>query len=680
MSAPKKRAKVLLLLLLAASLCFGAPAAFAAQWADGTSLEAADAAEIPAAQSAGEAFENASDEVGLQEASDASTDSGISLMASSTTIAESQGLSSLAGNAANAWQVVSEGYEGNGTSNKTASSDDNVAVQKNVVPTGIENEFLVYLSIDYKAALKNYFETAEYQATPSNNNHGHNVGDLVSSMTGNQKVSVAGGNTYSRSGKFTIVDPDGNAVASNVTISWSQGNNVTFYLKIDDSHYVLFGTSVRDGGSNNVALSAEAWNLIRQEAVKTALNKVTDTMGDNIEYVETVNSDGDTSYDSTSKTLTWTPSVKTNCETESSTSGSETITWYRNAAELVYKVRLTPPRSTGLTSSDGTASPASAADAVCSVNSKATLTYDNTSTVDFPVPKVKGLLYDLVFTKVAKGTNAALPGAMFKLQQNDSGTWRDVTDSGGNLITATSDASGMVAFTGLQYGTYRAVETQAPRGYKSIDENGDPLTWGPSTPLCWTTNSINLMPSRAESANVMAAESDGATVADPRSLRFMVLKEDANGDPLPGVTFTLTPAGDTATSADSESVTVTKDGANASENAAAAIFGNLDNGTYTLTESRVVAGYVISSSLPYTLTVGSGGISVTNSAGHAVDLNTLTYGGETYYYLTVTNESLPSLPEAGGMGGLCVYAAGTAALLLGLRHITRRRGRHAAKG
>lgn len=263
------------------------------------------------------------------------------------TIAAKQGLASSASGAANAWQVQDSAYEGNGADNKTISTDGNVGVQKNVVPTGTENEFLTYLSIDYRAALKNYFESATYQATESNKNHGQQVGDVVSSVGGSNRVLVAAGNTYTNSGTFTVVDPSGNTIAKNVTISWSKANNVTFYLKVDDSHYVLFGTSVKMGSSNNVALSAEAWNLIRQEAVKTALGKVTDVMGDNIEYVETVASDGTTSYDHSSKTLTWTPTVKTDCKTESSTSGSETVTWYRNAAELVYKVKLTPPEALG---------------------------------------------------------------------------------------------------------------------------------------------------------------------------------------------------------------------------------------------------------------------------------------------------------------------------------------------
>lgn len=276
----------------------------------------------------------------------ASSDANASEKSTGNTIAAGQRLASLASSAANAWQVADGAYKGNGADDKIISTDGNVGVQKNVVPTGTENEFLTYLSIDYRAALKNYFESATYQATESNKNHGQQVGQVVSSMEGAKDIYVAAGaagNTYPRRGTFTVVDPSGNTIAKNVTIAWSKANKVTFYLKVDDSHYVLFGTSVTDGGSNNVALSSEAWDLIRQEAVKTALGKVTDVMGDNIEYVETVASDGATSYDDASKTLTWTPTVKTNCETESSTSGSETITWYRNAAELVYKVRLTPP-------------------------------------------------------------------------------------------------------------------------------------------------------------------------------------------------------------------------------------------------------------------------------------------------------------------------------------------------
>ena len=602
-----------------------------------------------------------------------SSDANASEETTGSTIAVKQGLASLASSAANAWQVEAGYYEGNGADNKTISTDGNVGVQKNVVPTGTENEFLTYLSIDYRAALKNYFESATYQATESNKNHGEEVGTVVSSIEGSKKVQVAAGKAWDNSGTFTVVDPSGNTIAKNVTISWSKANNVTFYLKVDDSHYVLFGTSVKMGSSNNVALSAEAWNLIRQEAVKTALGKVTDVMGDNIEYVETVASDGATSYDHSSKTLTWTPSVKTACETESYTSNGETFTWYRTAAELVYRVRLTPSESTGLNDAGGSISPGS--DAICDVNSKATLTYNGSSTVDFPVPRVKGLLYDVVFTKVSEDANTALPGATFKLQkQTSEGNWIDVEDADGSTLIAISDGNGRIAFTNLQYGTYRAVETEAPSGYKSTDANGNPLTWGPSTPLCWTTNSANLMPSSAVNANAMAAESATATLADPRSLSLMVLKQDENGNPLAGATFTLVKNGEAAgKSAETSNVGVVKD--SASENAAAATFTDLENGTYTLTESRVAAGYLTGADTSFSLTVSSEGISIEDSEGTLHSLNILTCDGAPFYYLSVTNRALPDLPATGGVGDACGYALGTAALLTAAGLFAHRRKR-----
>lgn len=47
----------------------------------------------------------------------------------------------------NAWQIVSGAYEGNAVENKTKSNDD-VRIQKNVKPTGVENEFNVYMGVD----------------------------------------------------------------------------------------------------------------------------------------------------------------------------------------------------------------------------------------------------------------------------------------------------------------------------------------------------------------------------------------------------------------------------------------------------------------------------------------------------------------------------------------------------
>ena len=125
---------------------------------------------------------------------------------------------------------MDQGYAGNEPSNKTSSSDGKVRVQKNVIPTDVENEFLVYLSIDMKELFEKYFEIAVYKATTSNNFHSENIGTVVSGMTGNKDVEVSGEAKYSNSAKFTILDPEGKVLVDKIDLYWSQANNATFYL------------------------------------------------------------------------------------------------------------------------------------------------------------------------------------------------------------------------------------------------------------------------------------------------------------------------------------------------------------------------------------------------------------------------------------------------------------------
>ncbi|MBQ5415312.1 MAG: hypothetical protein IIU22_03940, partial [Firmicutes bacterium] len=52
----------------------------------------------------------------------------------------------------NSWQIVSGKYVDNTTESKTAypSTDPEIRIQKNVIPTAVENEFQVYMAIDAK--------------------------------------------------------------------------------------------------------------------------------------------------------------------------------------------------------------------------------------------------------------------------------------------------------------------------------------------------------------------------------------------------------------------------------------------------------------------------------------------------------------------------------------------------
>lgn len=597
-------------------------------------------------------------------------------LAASTDIAGAQNLSSMA-SSANAWQVVSGAFSGNGAKDKTASPDGKVRLQKNVVPTGTENEFLVYLSVDYKTAFTEYFKTAQYQATTSNNYHDQHLGTVVNAMTGNEKVQVSGTQAYSNSGTFTVQDPSGNVIASNVTLYWSQANNVTFYLKTKDSHYILFGLSVKKNSSNTVRLSSEAWQLVQQDALTAAeLDRVSDTMGSEIEYVETVEADGTTSYDEGTKTLTWLPQAKDTAQ-ESSVAGDTTSIWHLNAAELIYKVRLHPGASAGIqTGSDGTAYVGNAA--IYDVNSRATLTYDGSSTTDFPVPQVRSLLYDIAFTKLAADTGAALSGATFQLQKLDGAGWADVEGA-----VCISDENGLVSFTGLEWGTYRAMETRAPYGYKAVDSQGDAIAWhADGVELCWTTGAARLTASTQTEGNAMLSNgSDASQVTDPRLTRLAVIKQDDGAQPLVGVQFQLIDADNAvAAQATTTLVQVSRDGK--TETVALADFGDVATGRYTLVESRVAAGYTDVSHTGYSLTVSDAGISMTASDGAEARLNLLDDPtGTPSYYTTLTNYALPDMPQTGGGGAAAATSLGTCALLGGAmvllrsrRTETRRRG------
>ena len=391
----------------------------------------------------------------------ATANEGAAASTDEESVANVQGLPDYA-SAANAWQVVEGAYEGNLPGNKTVSGDGTVRVQKNVLPTGTENEFLVYLSVDTQQSYADYFQNAEYQATTSNNYHDDDLGSLVSSMTGNENVQVSGTASYSSHASFTIEGSGGVVLAENVTLYWDQANNVTFFLKVSDSAYVLIGVQVKKNGLNTVRLSSEAEQAIRQAVSQAAsLNKVTDVMGDYIEYLEPVAGDYTSAptYDATTRTLTWIPAAQAGT-VQTEQNGNVTTEWNVNAAELVYKVRLATEKK-GFASGNSYA-----------VNQSAVLHYGtNGATVTFPVPKVKGLLYNVQLKKVDV-QGAPLGGAEFEL----SGADGSVTSA----ASATSDAqTGLVKFTGLvgagpsatQFkGAFTVTETKAPAGYNLLPE------------------------------------------------------------------------------------------------------------------------------------------------------------------------------------------------------------------
>lgn len=389
---------------------------------------------------------------------------------------------------ANQWQMVSGQYNGNTPDNKiTVSSDGNVRVQKNVVPTDKENEFKVYLSADKRTVmsqetLTTFFANATYQATTANNYHAKDLGTTVYSMGGDTSVNVSGKSDsgYPNHAQFVIKDSSGNILAQNITLYWSKANNVTFFLKIDDTHYILTGVQVSKDSDNVCQLSSESEELIKNTMISssqtsTVLTSVTDTLGAEFTYAGVDEGNADGAVTESSGTISWNISEKADVQqdiSETTDAQGRTIKtiWSKNIAELVYNVHYTPFVSAGagedriiaainepsLYTNDTTGE--------ADVNQSAVLTYNygsSSSTVDFPVPEVRGILHDIVLTKMDEQGNL-LKDAVFDLYPSENADAQSI----GQI---SSDENGIVRFPNLTYGTYYVRETTPPQGYEAVD-------------------------------------------------------------------------------------------------------------------------------------------------------------------------------------------------------------------
>ena len=533
--------------------------------------------------------------------------------------------------AANDWQIVSGGYEGNDVSNKTASDDESVMLQKNVIPTDTENEFLVYLSIDTKDMFTEYFKHANYQATESNNNHSGTLGSLVSSMGGTGSITVSGDSsvTNKNSGNFTIEASDGSVIAENVTIYWSKANNVTFYLKISDNQYVLMGLSVKAGGNTTVRLSAAAEEAIRKAVSDFSLVSVKDEMGDNIEFLGVVGGDYDSEPTFSNNILTWEPKTNDSATVDESVSGGYTTRWYRNVSQLLYKVRLK-------TEADGFNSCAvnldddnsNDRDFSYEVNNYARLTYDKDKTVDFPIPAVQGLLYDVNIKKVDSGDGTVLEGAEFEVDRaSSSGNSASYSTSG------TTDANGMLTLT-VPFGSYTLTETKPPSGYMD-NEYSSRFT------VCYTdTDNKNNLEINGSNMLYTGDGNNYITIENDKIPNLDLIKVNDSGTPLGGAEFELYKADENWNEGDYVGTATSNDGLGSLGKFS---FEGLELGNYLLYETIAPNGYYKADE-PWRIVVAKSGITITDYNGAPVS-STDADGN-----IEIVNSSGAVLPSTGGNG------------------------------
>lgn len=637
----------------------------------------------------------------------------------------------------NSWQIVSGRYDSSHQTSEgiaagqlanygwVESPDGGVRLTKTVEPAGVEDEFIVHLSVDTCAVSSQqtdyytFFTTAPYQGVTSNWAHGMTPGTVTGSVNGSG-IDVTGnaGSNYGKSGVFDIQYPAGKTIAKNVRLYWNKANNTTIFLELDKSHYVLMGIQVSKDSHNTVVLSDEAYNLINEKIkgqVKPGpaptLNSVTDVMGGNIEFLGSINADaGSASFDGGTSTLTWSPQYSGSAKkvvedpvydyeyTDSGAVAKLTITqktWYYGAASLTYKVRL--KTGEGFASSydpDEVTNP-------YFTNDRATLDYtystynkdDNqfhehpNATCDFPKPQVKGITYDLCLGKRDETYDEPLAGATFRLTR----AW---TDSGGvahsDVVSDSlvSGADGSVKMTGLSWGRYTLVEIAAPSGFVLPPEAQTTHTFD----LCYTTGADGLEPSWVSSASDHRAMSSGNYIwIDNERVKTDVYlrKVDASHTtrPVRGASFKLYYDSADGIHDNGDGMFNPTDDELVSEGTTdeqgTVGFAKLKVGTYFLVETNTPAGYQINDEV-FRIRVFDVAGQAGGAAGNMIQVGKADGSDmrapDTPNTITVADKPIPSIPSTGGPGvvglvaaGGCLSATGAGALLGVLGRRRRRR-------
>lgn len=474
---------------------------------------------------------------------------------------------------ANAWQIVSERYTGNSQSDKIpvdgdANGEADLYLQKNVVPTNIENEFLVYLSIDKKMTWETFLDNSEYYLTSANNHSHLSPGSVVNRVNGNATVvyesdSTEGLNKYYMTIRVYAQKGDSTPLYEYEDIRYGgtpNCQNGTIFLRPQGlSGYILVQASVslqsHSGGvGNDISAAIYLDEFVADFSVyQTVFDKVQDVMGENIEFVQVESCDGTTNFNAATQTLVWLP-IENDAVKSTPEIGSTFDGWDENIAQLVYRVRLNTETDDFHSCADNMNSASGDAESY-PVNEKAILSYhkevlsgafgtqSGTLTAAFPVPEVRGLHYNIAFAVTHEDSGAYLAGAMLALYEEDGET---PVYQNGEACTVMTTADGIVKLRDLPCGTYVLKEIEPTPGYIV----GESAQWQLS--LSYTTNSAQLtqdtplLPDDIKnmrwSGNDTAGEWQIPNAKDPFTYQVEVLKIGTSHNVLAGAKFSLAPS------------------------------------------------------------------------------------------------------------------------------------------
>ena len=264
-------------------------------------------------------------------------------------------------------------------------------------------------------------------------------------------------------------------------------------------------------------------------------------------------------------------------------------------------------------------------------------------------------LYQVSLEKKASDTNAALPGAVFSLEQQVDSKWEVVGDN------KTTDKDGKITISNLTAGTYRWKEVTAPDGYQISqpyfpDQNGFVVAYDSDSNLAIdpSTNNYIFDPTPVTNA--------------PRDFELTLEKLSSNFQkPLQGVEFklydsaggtdfsTLTPKAKVTTDADGK-IVLNKEQIQADK-------------TYYLVESQTVDGFIQLKGY-FTITISKvDGINVTYvKADTETDESPFEFTSTSSYAgtLKIYNKRKIILPTTGGNGILDYVGIGLTMTIVAL--------------
>lgn len=289
-------------------------------------------------------------------------------------------------------------------------------------------------------------------------------------------------------------------------------------------------------------------------------------------------------------------------------------------------------------------------------DSSGTLTGDFTPSTDngyvYSATQTNSRLYQVSLEKKASDTNAALPGAVFSLEQQVDSEWKAVGDN------KTTDEYGKITISNLTAGTYRWKEVTAPDGYQisQPDQNGFVVAYDSDLAIDPVTNNYIF-----NTTSVTNAPRDFELTLEKLSSTFQKLLQGVEFklyDSAGGTDFsTLTPKATVTTDADGK-IVLNNEQIQADK-------------TYYLVESQTVDGFIQLKGY-FTITTSKvDGINVTYvKADTETDSSPFEFtkkDGDIYSgHLKIYNKPKVILPATGGNGILGYVGIGLTMTIVAL--------------